>query len=262
MAVELKIKWDGTAPGLAENRLSLGAFGDSLTLLLNSLRRIATNLVGQAVDERHARAGRFANAARQLDIEITELVKGSAGFDSVITFATPVGSTLPLLDLAQTAGTELLEALQAEGQGVARNGSVRKYLQSLPKGVTQQTYSLHSNGAALKEISFGQAVLPELPKETPCLVQFSGSVIGVGFAPGKSEVRLKTDTSTVILSATPGQVDAALRLRESDVVALGVFHDDAYRLLMLRDANAEPKSHSRETALYERWEGVLKRLAQ
>ena len=64
------------------------------------------------------------------------------------------------------------------------------------------------------------------------------------------------------MSATPEQVDAALRLRESDVTALGVFHDGTYRLLILRDANAEPKSHSREAALYERWEGVLKRLAQ
>ncbi|MDO8430790.1 MAG: hypothetical protein Q7S58_00120 [Candidatus Binatus sp.] len=260
--MELKIKWDGTAPGLAENRLSLSAFGESLPLLLASLRRIATNLVGDVFEERQARGGRFANAARQLDIEIAELVKGSAGFDSVITFSTPLGSTFPLLDFAQSAGTQLLDALDSEGRGVAKNASVRRYLQALPKGITRQTYSLHLNGTVLQEVSFGEAVLPELPMEAPYLVQYSGNVIGVGFAPGRPEVRIKTETGSITFAATAEQVDAALRLRESEVTALGVFQDNAHRLLILRDTKTAATPSTRESAIYDRWQTVLKRLAQ
>jgi hypothetical protein len=63
---ELKIEWEGVAPGLADKRLSLSAFGEPLTILLAALRRIASNLVGDALEEKNV--GRFTNAARQLDI--------------------------------------------------------------------------------------------------------------------------------------------------------------------------------------------------
>lgn len=131
--VELKIKWDGTAPGLAEKRLSVAAFGDALTLLLAGLRRIATNIVGDAFEEKTSK-GRFANAARRLDIEITELLKESSGFDSVVTFATPVGDTFPLLNLAEIAAEQLLDALDSESRGIAKNANVRRYLKALTCG--------------------------------------------------------------------------------------------------------------------------------
>src|SRR5262249_40141165 len=146
--------------------------------------------------------GRFANAARQLDIEIIELVKGSSGIESAITVSTPLGGTLPLLDLATSAGMQLLDALEAESRGIAKNAGVRKYLQTLPKGITQQNYQLHQNNTVLKQISFGEAVLPEMPADVPYITQHSGNVVGVGFEPGRPEVKIKSPGGTVTLIAT------------------------------------------------------------
>jgi hypothetical protein len=123
VTVELKIKWEGEVPGLAEKRLSLGAFGEALTNLLAGLRRIATNIVGDAFEEKQS-IGRFANVARRLDIEITALVRESSGVNSIITVTTPIGDTLPLLDLAVSAGTQLFDALDYESRGIAKNANV------------------------------------------------------------------------------------------------------------------------------------------
>jgi hypothetical protein len=260
--IELKIKWEGSAPGLAAKRLSLSAFGEPLTALLAGLRRIATNIVGDVFDDRQPR-GRFANAARQLDIEISDLIKGSSGIDGVITVSTPVGGNLPLLDLAAIAGAQLLDALESESRGVARNASVRRYLQTLPRGITQQDYWLHQNGTVVKHVSFGEAVLPEVPTDIPFITQHSGNIIGVGFEPGRSEVRMKTETGSVILVANSDQVDKALLLRSSsEVRALAVVYSNAQRLLILQDAKVVTSPPSREESIYERWKVALKRLAQ
>jgi len=119
MPTELKIKWEGVAPGLAEKRLSLSAFGEPLTILLAALRRIASNLVGDALEEKNV--GRFTNAARQLDIEISDLVRESSGFDSVITLTPLLGENMPLWDyLPENAGTQLLDAIDAERRGILK----------------------------------------------------------------------------------------------------------------------------------------------
>ena len=51
MATRLEIQYDGTVPGLNEHRLSLSAFGPSLNALLRAIRRIATNMVGDALGQ-------------------------------------------------------------------------------------------------------------------------------------------------------------------------------------------------------------------
>ncbi len=259
--VELKIKWDGTAPGLAEKRLSVAAFGDALTLLLAGLRRIATNIVGDAFEEKTSK-GRFANAARRLDIEITELLKESSGFDSVVTFATPVGDTFPLLNLAEIAAEQLLDALDSESRGIAKNANVRRYLKALPAGITQQTYSLHQNGTLLRQVSFGEALLPEIPAELPYIARYLGNIVGVGFEPGRTEVRLRTEERNLTLVATPAQVDRALNLRHLKVRAVAVVEDNLERLLMIQDAESPVNRSTRELAIYQRWEEALRRLAQ
>ncbi len=261
MSVELKIKWEGTAPGLAEKRLSLSAFGESLTLLLTGLRRIATNVVGEAFEDRPPR-GRFANAAKRLDIEIKELVKESSGFDGIITVATPPGDTLPLLDLAVSAGTQLLDALDSESRGVAKNASIRNYLRSLPIGITQQNYWLRQNGTILKHVSFGETALPDLPVDLPYVAEYFGNIIGVGFEPGRPEVKMKTEAGSVTFAATSQQVDSALLLRHTKVRAVTVVQGNSHRLIILQDADLPLNSSTREAAIYERWQGALKRLAQ
>src|SRR5689334_3751010 len=111
MPTELRIRWQGDTRGLADKRLSLSAFGEPLNLLLVALRRIATNLVTDAFEDKNI--GRFANAARQLDIEIFDLVKESSGFDGLITLTAPSpGENLELFqNLADSAGVQLLDAI-------------------------------------------------------------------------------------------------------------------------------------------------------
>jgi hypothetical protein len=261
MPLELKIRWQGAAPGLTEKRLSLGAFADPLAKLLASLRRIASNIIGQAFDDRRP-TGRFANAARQLDIEITDLLKDSSGFDSVITVTTPFGGTLPLLDLGESAGKLLLEALDAESRGVATDAIVRSYLRSLPNGIARQDYSLHRNGTVLRHISFGEATLPQLPPDVPYIAHFVGHIVGVGFEPGRSEVRVKADSSTLTFTAESRLVEAALHLRHIKIQAVAVTTAGTYRLLILQPADTPIATSTRAEAVYDRWQAVLKRLAQ
>jgi hypothetical protein len=259
---ELKIKWQGVAPGVPEGRLSLGAFSEPLTILLASLRRIATNLVGDAVEGKNI--GRFANAARQLDIEITDLVRESSGFDSVITLTPSVGENLPLFqELTQQAGFQLLDSIDSERRGVLRNASVRNYLRALPQGISHQTYTLHDNGTVLKQVSFGSVELSEVPGDLPCVVHYIGNVIGVGFEPGRPEVRIKTDAATTVtLAATQKQVDVALGLRFDKIRAVAVDQGGSRRLLILQEVNRPINRSTRDAAIFDRWEGVLRRLAQ
>jgi hypothetical protein len=262
VAVELKIKWEGIAPGLEHKRLSVGAFGEPLTLLLLALRRIATNIVAEAFEDRPPR-GRLTNEAKRLDIEIGELVKESSGFDGTITVATAPYDTRPLFDLAESAGTQLLEALYSESQGIPRNASIQRYLRALPVGINRQTYWLHKNGTSLKEVSFGEPVLPELPADIPYIAEYLGNIIGVGFEPGRLEVRMKPDNgSPVTFGATSDQVESALALRDTKAKALVVVQGNVQRLLILQDAVKPRNRSTREAEIFERWNGALARLAK
>src|ERR1022692_2194647 len=168
MPTELKIKWQGSVQGLSQGRLSLAAFGEPLALLLSALRRIATGLVSDAVEEKSI--GRFVNAERRLHVEITDLVKESSGFNSVITLTPSLDENLGVFeDLAERAGLQLLDAIDSERKGDLRNAKVRNFLRTLPLGIAGQTYTLHQNGTTIKEVSFGRVELSDIPGELPCI---------------------------------------------------------------------------------------------
>jgi hypothetical protein len=259
---ELKIRWQGDARGLPDKRLSLSAFGEPLSLLLKALKRIATNLATDASEDK--KVGRLANAARDLDIEIFDLVRESSGFDGLITLGAPaLGENLSLFEnLAQSAGRRLLEAIDDERNGIARNASVRNYLHSLPKGVTYQTYVLHDNGKTIGEVSFGEMSISALPPDLPHIAHYIGKIVGVGFEPGRSEVRIKTTTAQVSLSASTEHVEKALSLRGSEVIAVAVVQGSSHRLLIIQDSQSPLNTSTRDAAVFERWNGVLRRLAQ
>src|ERR1700674_819527 len=147
MPLELRVVWDGDVPGLAEHRLSLGSFAEPMAKLLAALRRIASNIVGDALDERPAMVGRLADVARQLDVEIIRVEGSSTGFAGLVALNVPAGQNLPLFNtLPQTAVIELLTALELEGKGTPKDKLVRQYIRSLPFGLGKHTYSLHENG--------------------------------------------------------------------------------------------------------------------
>lgn len=264
MAVQLDIVWDGEAPGLQDHRLSLGAFGDALTSLLAALRRIATNIVGNAMEGETAEVGRLATAARQLDIQIEAIKGGSSGFVGVVSIHTPQGESMQLFnELPETAGTQLLEAVESESKGILKNSAVRRYLRALPSGVYRQVYVLHDNGREFKRVELGSMAISEVLSDLPYLAEVHGRIVGVGFEPGKNEVRIKSDEGThLTLMASSLHVDNALVLRNSHIKALAVIQESGSRLLRLQEADKGWSVPSREDAIFKRWEGLLRRLAQ
>ena len=64
------------------------------------------------------------------------------------------------------------------------------------------------------------------------------------------------------VDATPDQAEKALDLRHSRVRAIAVVQGKAARLLILQDAAAPINRSTREAAVFARWGGVLRRLAQ
>jgi hypothetical protein len=260
---ELEIVWKGDVPGLSEHRISVGAFAQPLDRLLRALRRIATNIVGNALDEKRAEVGRFAAAAAQLDIEIASVMASSAGFNTMITLNTPVGENLPLFNqLPEMTGTEFLESMEAESKGTMRDVGVRRYLESLPSGIQQQDYALHENGREIKSISILGLRLVKPLLELPHLEEIIGNVVGVGFEPGRSEVRLKHGDRPITLSATPSQVETALGLRGAEVKALALVAETHCKLLRIQGIGLPWPIPSRDDAIFKRWDGLLRRLAQ
>jgi hypothetical protein len=265
MASEIKIRWDGDVPGIEAHRLSLGAFGEPLNQLLAALRRIATQMVSSAVAGEQSRTGRFATLARNLDIEIVSIQGASTGFDGLVAFHQPPNELPLFADLPNRAISEFIDAVERESRGDASNWAVRKYLSSLPPAVNRQTYELYEAGALKKKIEVGTFKLAEVPEEYPSLREIEGHIIGVGFEPGRPEVRIKGEAASVIFDADEASVEQALLIRKEDARALGIH--DGKRTKLLR---VEPASRARfaitseaiEEHIFKKWHNVFARLAK
>src|SRR5271157_3534727 len=258
MVSEIKIRWDGNVPGVSEHRLSLAAFGEPLNQLLIALRRIATQMVSTAVEHEHPKIGRFANLARQLDIEITSIEGDSTGFNGLVSFYQPPDELPLFADLPERAVTELLDSIERESRGQAANWAVRKYLSALPPTIHRQTYELHENGTTKKRVEIGDVKLMEVPEEFPSLREIDGNIIGVGFEPGRSEVRVKGETATASFDASDDQVEMALTIRKENVRSLGVHDGRRTRLLLITKASAprfKITDEAVEEHIFKRWGG-------
>lgn len=269
MPARIKIRWDGNFPGVSEHRLSLAEFGGPLSNLLHALRRIATQLVSSAVGTEHPkRGGRWAELARHLDIELTELTEGSIGLNGVVTFLESPQVEMPfVMDLADRATDELLESIDKESRQIPRNWAVRKYLASLPSGVTNQVYELYSNGAAepSKRVVVGHIALPDIPIDLPSLVELEGDVIGVGFDPGRSEVRIKAETGITALDASEPQVNEALNMRNKRIRVIGMHDGKRGKLLRLALASAgryRATPEAVEEHIFKKWATVFEKLSK
>jgi hypothetical protein len=265
MAFEIRIRWDGEAPGIEQHRLSLGAFGEALPQLLWALRRIATQMVTAAVEPERPASGRFANLARGLDIEITSIEGNSTGFNGVVSFMSPPDELPLFADLAERATVELLDSIDRESKGQPSNWAVRRYLDALPVGIHRQVYVLHDNGIEKKRLEISNVSLAEVPEEFPFLREVTGSIVGVGFEPGKPEVRVKGETSTTFFDASEDQVESALAIRHDVVRSIGVTAGKHSRLLRIERARAGHFAITNEAIeehIFKRWSGVFARLAE
>lgn len=100
--------------------------------------------------------------------------------------------------------------------------------------------------------------------DAPHLAQHHGRIVGVGFEQGRTEVRIRTDDGrTIAWTATPEQMEKALVLRGVQITALGVAAaEGSPQWLILRKLNELSPRSSRKAVMYERWDGLLRRLAQ
>jgi hypothetical protein len=264
MASELKIRWDGEVPGIAEHRISLDAFARPLDLLLAALRRIATQMVSTAIEGEQPKSGRFANVARWIDIELVSIAEGSAGPDALVVFHNPPDELNLWGDIPSRATIELLDAIEMESKGQVRNGAVRNYLRALPPMLRHQVYE-YTNGAATKRVEVGAIDLTALPPDLPVLKEMEGHLVGVGFEPGKPEVRIKTDTMTTSLTSVPEAVDRALELRNDKIRTLSVHVASRARLISL-NRSSDPRfvfsADAVEKHIFGRWDALLERLAK
>lgn len=275
METQLKIVWDGDAPGLAQHRLSLAEFGPALNRMLIAMRRIASGIVTQAQEggDTGLRGGRLAKLASQLDLEITGVEQGSLGLTmACVLRLTPEQSAQaadPVSSLADQTCAEFVTAIEHESAGRLRNGMVREYLRVLPAGVRSQSYSVQRSDGTVLRAQVAQLALAQLPADAPALDEVVGSIMGVSFDPSRLEVRLQDPKSkrTLACSATEALVNQAVELRAVPVRALMVQHAGKLRLLRLRPADAgddaiRPATESYDAALWGRWDDLLQRFAQ
>lgn len=266
MAVELKVRWDGSAPGLAEHRLSLLSFGPVLTELHRALRTAATR-IEKGKDPNHpSPQKKYSARALHLDVQIKAIEDGcvNVGMDVVVA---PAPDMVEDTDdaLAASAVMTVLDSLRS------RTHLTVAYLRALGPGVTAHSYvARRADGTILvDEFSMGLVELDE-PSVPPALVEFRGEVAGVTFTEGREAVAIRDldgDHGKVNATATVAQVDTAIRMRRERVPVIArVFQiEHGYRLLSLRDArnqSHERTPQERKDYIMNKWNGVLHHLAQ
>jgi hypothetical protein len=142
---------------------------------------------------------------------------------------------------------------------------VRRYLQALPPGVSTQTYTLSRDGQEIRTARVGEVHLTRETGEVPALFRFDGRVTGVGFPPGTIEVRVLFGSQRIRCAATPDQVETALALRGKPAVITAVGVGKTLRLVSIHEvgkARRELTAEERTRAIFERWGGLLQRLAR
>lgn len=261
----LRIIWEGQAPGLAEGRLSLAAFGSALQALLKAARNIAFQQVAAAVGEEFDPSK--ATRRTLVDLQLSTYQPGSSDVTlDVVPLETRAGAASLVEDLAERVVRELFESIRAESRGTRRNRWVNEYLQALPQGLSRQRYSVIHNGNEEVPLELGEIKLAEPVTRAPQLLQLSGVVAGVSFGePLKSEVRFAPYEGQILtLPATAEQVEQAVALRGQPVKVMALLGDKPRLLWIRHDEVPVPRltAEQREEHIFRKWEELLRRLAQ
>ena len=235
MTTRLTIRWDGTAPGLAEHTLSLGAWLEPLALLLKAVRRAGG--VAGAASLTDAQRRRLRKEASRLDLKMVALTPGSLNL-ALDCVAPPASRQQPLfLDaLPARALGGVLDAIEASERGEPGDVAVQRFLGALPMGVAVQEYGLESGGAVRKVVIAGKPAVA-VTTASPRLLTVVGSVAGVRFGEGRWAVTIRGEGRVVTFPATAALVEAAVALRGAPVRVVAVVGASS-RLVSLRAADA------------------------
>lgn len=273
MTVELKIRFDGSAAGLANHRLSLSEFHEALGNLLSAVRRTATSIETDATDPAAgAKGGRYSKMAERIDVQLSVIEEGCVNLGCVITYEPQVGETGEMFpELERRTLARLVEHIDNERRGIPASAAVRKYLRSIPAGVDSQRYALYENGVEIRCAEFGQAEFvddSQLVAEGPRLFRSSGFVISVSFdQDGRGiGVALRGEDGVLrAIDASPELVDKGIELRGRQVIAQIVEQKSKKRLINLWPAEDQPSKvdiKDRTSRIFADWHETLSELAK
>ncbi len=264
--IRLNIKWSGNVPGIAEHRLSVQHFGTPLRHLLMAVRRTANNILRQAYLRKESDLGRLASEADLIDLQIAGVYESSLGVGSIVDVQMPPGQ-MPLMpeQLAGDALDRFLADMEKESNGVRRNNGARRFLLSLPPGLTSQEYRLYINDEERRVVTLGELSIPVSVDSLPFLLELTGDVIGVGFDPGRHVVRIKASDvsgSETTFQATAEQVNLALEYRDSPVRVLALSGMGTKRLLRIQRDDEPRVRLDRDDYVFKKWDPALAELAR
>jgi hypothetical protein len=262
MTVQLKIRFDGTTEGVAEHKLELSAFSNALKQLVATLRRIASGLVDEATEQS---SGRFKHDA-ELRVFLDSLSGGSLQMNLDVS-SPPIAPGYSIMlfdDLPSRTAERFIESIKAEGNGVFRSLPARRFLGSLPKGITSQKYEVYSDGNLLCEASLGEVSLADEAIDLPIVVKTVARITGIIFEP-TLEVRFDADGEKLSCSASTEMIDKAILLRSEDVLIMATLHGGKGRLLWIGTPGSFPARMTRSDRsnhVLARWQRTLAELAK
>jgi hypothetical protein len=269
--VILRITFEGDLPGLEEGGLSIASFGESMPKLLAAYRRIASGIVSDAIDKPGygKGGGKYAREAEHIDLELTALTHNSPLTVELRCSSRPTDSQpRPLYseELLEDAGKLLLRSIDLESKGHPRNAHVRRYLESLPKGLRTQSYRLSRNQEELEKVTVSTVSLVE-EVEWPVFDVLKGNITGVGFEPGNLEVRGKSEDgrASFYAHASGVNVEKALKLRGETVEAV-LWREGTKKSLLIGIVEAGTRRTIRNPeenrkAILQEWDDALRRLS-
>ncbi len=171
--------------------------------------------------------------------------------------------TMRHLDLPMKAAVQTLEDIDRARNGEPADQSVKKYLRSLPQGISSQEYKLSWGGRVLQQIVFGSVSQATETTSLPCLSETVGSVTGVGLEPGHNWVRINCEIGNITLQSDLGGVNRAIEMRHNDVRVLFVqTTGNNRRLLRMDDPRQLRAKIDDDDYVFKKWKSVLDALAE
>ena len=259
--LDIRLEGGSSLIGDRNRGVSLGFFGAYAKRLRDAYRRSAQAVVSGAVQA----SGRLPRRAEEVDVRLVDAEAGSLGLSlvSVDEGANPELQTIGLADAALVRLMDDLDRLRRNADDESVSPWARWLVASVPEEVSQ-TYRHHADGK-VREVKLTSGGLGEPPGE-PVIAgvkRYACALRGVLISPQPSVLLDVPAVGKITIAAPETLVERAWHLRgRADLIATVVMNSAGRRLLSLRSADeAPPPTPSVEETL-DRFDGVLKRLAQ
>src|SRR5690606_38439005 len=151
-----------------------------------------------------------------VDLQLSKFESGSADQTfEIVPLPTHFGAFQLIDNLSDRITRELYSCISDEARGVRRDRFVNQFLQSLPKELARQRYSVLVDGKPDEEFEITGMNLVEAVEEYPAVVKLRGRVEGVTFGErGEPRVSFAPwEGRLVTASATKEQVRQAIDLQ-------------------------------------------------